>query len=101
MREVDRDAVVARLRKQILDNDLAIVEAINQRLELVAKLRDYKRSRGYELVDAAREDWLLSHLAGANPGPLSPEGLREIYSALLDLTKRELAIGRETRSTFR
>jgi hypothetical protein len=31
------------------------------------------------------------YLQGANRGPLSAEGLREIYGHLLDLTKRETA----------
>jgi len=38
-----------------------------------------------------REAWLLDHLRGANNGPLSDEGLHELLTAVLDLTKRELA----------
>jgi hypothetical protein len=34
---------------------------------------------------------MLQFLARANRGPLSAEGLGEIYHALLDLTKREIA----------
>ena len=37
-----------------------------------------------------RERQLLEELASANPGPLSPEGLHELVSQLLDLTKREV-----------
>jgi hypothetical protein len=44
-----------------------------------------------EFVDQAREDWMHSYLQGANRGPLSAEGLREIYGLVLDLTKRETA----------
>ena len=87
----DRDPVVRQLREQISDNDVAIVEAINKRLKLVSRLREYKTSRGWEFVDQAREDWMLSYLARANRGPLTTEGLREVYGALLDLTKREVA----------
>ena len=88
MTEADRDPVVRQLREQISDNDLAIVNAINKRL------REYKASRGWEFVDHAREDWMLSYVTRANQGPLSGEGLREIYEELLELTKREVA-GRE------
>jgi chorismate mutase len=94
MKEVDeanQDPLVRQLREQISDNDLAIVEAINKRLKLVRKLKDYKSSRGFEFVDQAREDWMLAYVTRANGGPLSAEGLREIYGALLDLTKREVA----------
>jgi chorismate mutase len=87
----DRDPVVRRLREEISDNDLAIVNAINLRLALVRRLRDYKASRGWEFVDQAREDWMLAYVTRANRGPLSAQGLREIYGELLDLTKREVA----------
>jgi len=55
----------------------------------VKRLRTYKRSQGMDFVDPAREEWLHSYLQAANRGPLSAEGLREIYIRLLDLTKSE------------
>lgn len=85
------DRRIRQLREQISDNDRAIVEAINRRLALVAQLKRYKESRGIAFVDPDREEWMLRYLERANRGPLSPEGLREIYSELLDLTKREVA----------
>ena len=88
--DADQDPVVRQIREQVSDNDRAIVEAINKRLKLVARLKEYKASRGYEFVDQAREDWMLSYLSRANRGPLSAEGLREIYGEILDLTKREI-----------
>jgi chorismate mutase len=91
MTEADRDPLVRQLREQISDTDLAIVNAINKRLRLVQRLRDYKTSRGWEFVDQAREDWMLSYVTRANQGPLSARGLNEIYGELLDLTKREVA----------
>ncbi|HVM16094.1 MAG TPA: chorismate mutase [Gaiellaceae bacterium] len=84
------DPRIRQLREQISDNDRAIVEAINARLKLVAQLKRYKESRGIDFVDPDREEWMLQYLARANRGPLSADGLREIYSALLDLTKREV-----------
>ncbi len=84
------DPLVRQLREQISDNDLAIVEAINRRLKLVARLKEYKASRGYEFVDPDRESWMVSFLTRANRGPLSPEGLERIFEELLDLTKREV-----------
>ncbi len=42
-------------------------------------------------VDPEREAWLLDYLRGANTGRLSDEGLRELLTTVLDLTKRELA----------
>jgi chorismate mutase/prephenate dehydratase len=85
------DPLIRQLREQISDTDRAIVEAINRRLELVARLKRYKESRGLEFVDPEREEWMVQYLARANRGPLSREGLREIFAELLDLTKREVA----------
>lgn len=83
------DAVVRQMRDAIIDTDLKLLQAINTRLELVARLRSYKRSQGMEFVDQAREDWMHRYLAAANRGPLSDAGLHEIYGHLLDLTKAE------------
>ena len=84
------DPLIRQLREQISDNDRAIVEAINKRLDLVARLKSYKESRGISFVDPEREEWMLNYLTRANRGPLTAEGLREFFSELLDLTKREV-----------
>ena len=88
---MDEDRVVRELRDQIADNDRAIVESLNRRIELVAELHDYKIAHGYALVDPGRERWLVEHLVGSNSGPLTPQGLREFLLGLLELTKREVA----------
>jgi chorismate mutase len=87
---VDTDPVIRQFRDQISDNDLKIVDAINKRLKLVARLRAYKEERGMDFVDPDREVWMLTYVSRANKGPLSPEGLREIYDHVLSLTKAEL-----------
>lgn len=90
MAEQNNDPLIRQLREQISDTDRAIVESINARLKLVARLKQYKESRGLDFVDPEREEWMLSYLARANRGPLSAEGLRAIFGELLDLTKREV-----------
>lgn len=85
------DPLIRQLREDISDTDRAIVEAINKRLELVARLKRYKESRGIAFVDPEREEWMLSYLARANRGPLTADGLREVFAEILDLTKREVA----------
>ncbi|HSB39444.1 MAG TPA: chorismate mutase [Gaiellaceae bacterium] len=86
----ESDPLIRQLREQISDNDRAIVEAINARLKLVARLKGYKESRGLEFVDPDREEWMLQYLNRANRGPLSEEGLRELFEEILALTKREV-----------
>ena len=82
--------MIRRLREQISDTDRSIVDAINTRLKLVARLKRYKEERGLEFVDLEREEWMLNYLLRANRGPLSADGLRELFAEILDLTKREV-----------
>jgi chorismate mutase len=89
--EAAPDRFVARLREEISKNDRGIVEAINARLELVARMQRYKAANGIAFHDPRRERSLVRSLQESNEGPLSAEGLEEILLALLDLTKREVA----------
>ena len=88
--EQNNDPLIRQLREQISDADRTIIEAVNVRLKLVSRLKEYKESRGMSFVDPEREEWMLSYLTRANRGPLSAEGLQEIFSEGLDLTKREV-----------
>ena len=84
------DPLIRRLREQISDTDRALVDAMNRRLKLVAQIKRYKESRGLEFLDPEREEWMLKYLSRANRGPLSQEGLEELFAEVLDLTKREV-----------
>ena len=91
--EQNNDPLIRQLREQISDADRTIIEAVNVRLKLVSRLKEYKESRGMSFVDPEREEWMLSYLTRANRGPLSAAGLQEIFSEVLDLTKREVGRG--------
>ena len=84
------DPLIRQLREQISDTDRTLVEGINTRLKLVARLKGYKESRGLSFVDPDREEWMLQYLSRANRGPLSSEGLHELLEEILALTKREV-----------
>ena len=84
------DPLIRQLRQQISDTDRSIVDAMNARLRLVARLKRYKESRGIGFVDPEREEWMLQYLQRASTGPLSAEGLAELYHYVLDLTKQEV-----------
>ncbi len=91
MTEASIDPVVRNYREKISDNDLKILEALNKRLHLVKSLKDYKDAHGISFYDAAQEDWVITYLSRANRGPLSNDGLREIYGLILQLIKQEAA----------
>ena len=84
------DPEIERLREQITSADRTVLDAVNSRLELVARLKAYKESHGIDFVDPEREERLLDELVGANRGPLSEAGVRDLFQRILELTKREL-----------
>jgi chorismate mutase len=92
---VNDDPLIKQLRQQISDTDRSLVDAFNARLRLVARLKSYKESRGIDFLDPEREEWMLQYLSRANRGPLSQEGLKELFEEILDLTKREVQRGEE------
>jgi chorismate mutase len=81
---------IEELRARIAANDREIVAAVNERLRLVAELWRLKDEHGADRLDLDRERRLREHLACANSGPLSAEGLDALVTELLALTKREL-----------
>jgi chorismate mutase len=84
------DPIIKQYRDQISDNDLKIIDCINKRLKLVSQLWQYKQEHDIPASDPQREAWMLTYAARANKGPLSQDGLAELYRHILDLTKREL-----------
>jgi chorismate mutase/prephenate dehydratase len=81
---------VADYREQISAADRDLLAAINKRVELVRALHEHKRAEGIPLIDPAREQQLIVELQAANVGPLSDQGVAELFRHVLDLTRREL-----------
>ena len=85
----NQDPVVRDFREQIAAGDLELLATVNRRIDLVRRLKEHKATAGLDFVDRAQEERLVERLAEANSGPLSEEGLRALYQALLELVKRE------------
>jgi chorismate mutase len=78
------------VRARIVENDRRIVAAVNERLRLVNELWALKAGLALPLQDEDRERRLRELLAETNTGPLTREGLDDLVTELLALTKREL-----------
>jgi chorismate mutase len=87
--DADKDPVIRDFRHQIAATDVELIAAVNKRLDLVRRLKEHKAANGLDFVDRAQEERLVDRLAQANHGPLSEDGLRALYQALLELVKRE------------
>lgn len=83
------DGTLHDLRAQITAIDRGIFAAVNERLRLVAQLKQFKREQGLDFVDPEREAALIDERLQENDGPLSADGLRAFYVELLALVKRE------------
>jgi chorismate mutase len=77
-------------REEITAVDLEVLDAVNRRLELVRRLHEHKRAEGLPLRDSDREKALVRELQEHNPGPLSADGVAELFRHVLDLTRKEL-----------
>jgi chorismate mutase len=84
------DDTLDRLRELLALNDVAVIDLVNRRLELVDQIKQRKAELGVAFVDPEREAWLFDHLRATNSGRLSDEGLRTFLATLLELTKSEL-----------
>ena len=90
MTDLDNDPVARELRAEIAAADRALVELVNRRVTLVQRMRERKEEVGAGFVDPGREQRMLDFVAGVNAGPVSQEGLAELYRRVVVLCKREV-----------
>jgi chorismate mutase len=86
------DPVLRELRERVSAIDRSILDAVNERLEVVAEIVKHKKATGRPLHDPGREETMLLELLRANRGGLTDDGVAELLAALLYLTKRQLGI---------
>ena len=84
------DPRIEELRDRISELDRTILDAVNERIELVASLKPIKEELGLDFFDPGREQRMLEDLRSANGGPLSDGGVERLLGALLELTRSEL-----------
>jgi len=91
------DPVLASYRERISAADDRVLAAVNDRLRLVSELHAHKRRSGLPLFDGAREQDVVAGAIARNGGPLSDDGVRQLYALLLPLCTAEAArLGEET-----
>ncbi|HXY84872.1 MAG TPA: chorismate mutase [Gaiellaceae bacterium] len=84
------DESLEGLRTRIAAQDRIVLDAVNERLRLVAELRRHKERQAIGFHDLEQERRLLERLVNDNDGPLSPDGVRALFEEILALVKREL-----------
>ena len=84
------DAELERLRAEVSSADREILALANRRLGLVREIRAHKQQLGVDFLDPGQEERLLARLREQNSGPLSAEGVEQLFREILALVKREL-----------
>jgi chorismate mutase/prephenate dehydratase len=71
------------LRKRIDALDSRLVEIVNKRLAVAAKIGKVKREAGGEIYVPEREDAVMRKVCGQNKGPIKDDALRAIYREIM------------------
>ena len=71
------------LRVQIDKFDQQILEVLNKRAAVAARIGKVKADQGGEVFSAAREEEVLNNIVAANKGPLEEVTLRAIFRELI------------------
>jgi chorismate mutase/prephenate dehydratase len=87
---VTADTVLDEAREAIDAADRELLDVVNRRLELVRTLHEHKVAAGLPLRDLGREEALVARLQSANDGPLSDEGVAELFHTVLAVIRKEL-----------
>lgn len=83
-----------RVRIDAIDREL--LRLLNERMRIAIEVVKAKRPMNKAIFDPPREVALLEKLAALNPGPLSNEGLCNIYKAILEESRiRQALFGEE------
>ena len=78
---------IDRHRIAIDEIDGKLVALLNERQRHALAIRGLKPQAGLALFDAKREEEILQAAAASSTGPLYPDHVREIYSAILKVSK--------------
>ncbi|MFD1428412.1 3-deoxy-7-phosphoheptulonate synthase/chorismate mutase [Kroppenstedtia sanguinis] len=82
-----------RLRQQMDEINMQLLELLSQRAELAQRIGEVKKTQGIHRFDPVRERNMLEKLTEVNPGPFDDDTIRhlfkQIFKAALDLQQED------------
>jgi chorismate mutase len=64
--------------------DLAILERLNARAQVVEKIGAIKKQMQFPIYEPKREDAVFRNVIGGNRGPLSEAAVRRLFERIID-----------------
>jgi chorismate mutase/prephenate dehydratase len=83
----DGASALEALRRRIDEIDLAILERLNQRAEVVRDVGRLKRDREIPVYEPGRERQIVERLRAANPGPFPDAGIEPVFREIVSATR--------------
>jgi len=81
--ESDWKTKLGEYRDEINEIDKKLVDLLNQRAEIVMKVKKLKQKEDIPLYDARREEELIESIAKYNKGPLYRDNITQIFESIL------------------
>lgn len=78
---------IAEIRDRIDAIDCQLVKLLNERAQRSLEIRALKPEAKWGLYDPKREEEIFANVAKCNEGPMYADNLREIYEAILHVSK--------------
>ncbi len=79
---------IAHLRDEIDRIDAQLVALLNERAGHALEIGRLKRMLDMEIYQPAREEAVLRHVRGVNPGPLDADAVARLFERIIDEARR-------------
>jgi chorismate mutase len=81
-------AAIAALRDEIDRIDAELVVLLNRRAAQALEIGRIKRTLQMEIYQPSREEAVLRHVRGLNPGPLDSDAVARLFERIIDEARR-------------
>jgi chorismate mutase-like protein len=78
---------IQELRDKIDELDDKLVRLLSERAAAAAAIGELKASKGTPIYEPQREQDVINHVRGANPGPLTDLQVQHVYERIMDVMR--------------
>jgi chorismate mutase-like protein len=78
---------IQQLRNKIDQLDDQLVRLLSERAAAAAAIGELKAKQGTPIYEPQREQDVINHVRGANPGPLTDLQVQHVYERIMDVMR--------------